>query len=49
MGVMFHNISENILVTRKKDRESLKLVSNTLGNNYVKQLHGSEILLTLVS
>ena len=46
---MFHNISKNILVTEKKAGERLKLASKTLGNNNAKQLHGSKILLTLVS
>ena len=40
---MFHNISKNILVTKKKDGERLKLVSKTIGNNNVKQLHGWKI------
>ena len=40
---MFHDISKNILVTKKKDGERLKLVPKTLGNNNVKQLHGSKI------
>ena len=46
---MFHNISKNILVTKKKDGERLRLVSKALGNHNVKQLHGSKILLILVS
>ena len=41
--LMFHNISKNSLVTKKKGGEKLKLVSKTLGNNNVKKQHGSKI------
>ena len=40
---MFYDISKNILFKKKKDGERLNLVSKSLGNNIVKQLHRSKI------